>query len=111
MNEILKNIGLIYNKESVKTSNALGEVLSCFKKHNIDAKEMTTDEIASDISLAVVLGGDGSILKTARYCSRFDIPIVGINIGRLGFLSQSKLSELDTISETTETTDTDNTQE
>ncbi|MBR6163302.1 NAD(+)/NADH kinase [bacterium] len=95
MNEILKNIGLIYNKESVKSANALDEAVLCFKKHDLNAKPMTTDDIESDISLAVVLGGDGSILKTARYCSRFDIPIVGINLGRLGFLSQAKLSELD----------------
>lgn len=94
MNEILKNIGLIYNKESVKSVNALDEALKCFSDNNLSAKAMTTEEIESDISLAVVLGGDGSILKTARYCSRFDIPIVGINLGRLGFLSQAKLSEL-----------------
>ena len=94
MNEILNNIGLIYNKESVKSVSALDEALECFKKKNLNVRTMTTDEIEPDITLAIVLGGDGSILKTARYCSKFDIPIVGINLGRLGFLSQGKLSEL-----------------
>lgn len=94
MNEILNNIGIIYNPENIKSKNALDEVLSCFTSAGLKARPMPTDEIESDITLAVVLGGDGSILKTARYCSRFDIPIVGVNLGRLGFLSQSKLSEL-----------------
>jgi len=95
MNDILKNIGIVYNPENVKSKEALDDVLNCFSKSALSACPMTTEEIRSDISLAVVLGGDGTILKTARYCSRFDIPILGINLGRLGFLSQSKLAELD----------------
>ena len=99
MNEILKNIGLVYNPENVKSKAALDETLECFKSLKISAQPMTSEDIKSDISLAMVLGGDGTILKTARYCSRFDIPIVGINLGRLGFLSQAKLSELQSVIE------------
>ena len=46
-------------------------------------------------SLVVVMGGDGSIIKAARKASSRGIPIVGINFGRLGFLAELEISEID----------------
>ena len=43
-------------------------------------------EMLEKIDLAVVLGGDGTLLHTGRILANHDIPIVGINLGRLGFL-------------------------
>ena len=52
----------------------------------LDIPEMNTDEICQCIDLAVVVGGDGTLLKAARLLSDQDIPVIGINLGRLGFL-------------------------
>lgn len=43
----------------------------------------------------VVLGGDGTILRTARFASEWNIPIVGVNFGKLGFLAEFERDELD----------------
>lgn len=40
--------------------------------------------------LLVVLGGDGSLLRAASYSSKCDVPIFGINLGRVGFLSEAQ---------------------
>ncbi len=45
------------------------------------------EEMADNIDLAIVIGGDGTLLNVARKISGFDIPLVGINLGRLGFLT------------------------
>jgi NAD+ kinase len=50
-----------------------------------------------DISFAIVVGGDGTILKCARAYAKHDIPIFGFNVGRLGFLAQAKSKDIDLV--------------
>ncbi|WP_392558553.1 NAD(+) kinase [Orbus mooreae] len=45
------------------------------------------DEIGQNAELAIVIGGDGNMLRAARYLSHYNIKIIGINRGNLGFLT------------------------
>lgn len=45
------------------------------------------DDLLSSIDLAIVVGGDGTFLDVARNIANHDIPILGVNLGRLGFLT------------------------
>lgn len=53
------------------------------------------DELPEDISYLLSLGGDGTILKSFLAVKNRDIPLVGINSGRLGFLSDISHDEID----------------
>ena len=52
--------------------------------------EQAFDGHVSDLDLLVVLGGDGTTLRAARLLSPYDVPIFGINLGRVGFLSEAQ---------------------
>lgn len=47
----------------------------------------TYEEIAEKADLAVVVGGDGTMLHTARRLADREVPLIGVNLGRLGFLT------------------------
>lgn len=49
--------------------------------------EVSSDS-AEGAELTVVLGGDGTILRAAQLCRGFDIPILGINLGSVGFMAE-----------------------
>jgi len=58
-----------------------------------DAAKVTQSAPGTD--LAITLGGDGTILRAARACSPAGVPILGINLGRVGFLSEMSPEQFD----------------
>lgn len=53
----------------------------------------TYEEIGAQAELAVVVGGDGTMLNSARRLAEHGVPLVGVNLGRLGFLTDVARSE------------------
>jgi len=53
-----------------------------------------TVDILKDADFAVVFGGDGSITSAARQLSQVNVPVIGVNLGKLGFLTEFSLQEL-----------------
>jgi len=51
-------------------------------------------EIGHKVDLAIVLGGDGTMLNIARALAPFDVPLIGVNQGRLGFLTDISLDTM-----------------
>lgn len=50
--------------------------------------DFTSRDIFESCDVAIVLGGDGTILQVAGECAKRNIPILGINLGRIGFMSE-----------------------
>jgi NAD+ kinase len=55
---------------------------------------LTLDEIGQVVDLAIVMGGDGTMLNIARTLSPCGVPMVGVNQGRLGFLTDLTLENM-----------------
>ena len=54
-----------------------------------------TIELSRKANLAIVVGGDGTLLAIARQLAPFGVPVIGVNQGRLGFLTDVALSEME----------------
>ena len=54
---------------------------------NIDLPVLAEDDLQNTIDLVIVVGGDGSMLAAGRSLVNYDVPLLGINRGRLGFLT------------------------
>jgi len=52
-----------------------------------------TPEVLRDCDYAVVLGGDGTIISAARTLSQAEVPVIGVNLGKLGFLAEFSVAE------------------
>ena len=58
---------------------------------------LNIDDLRSGYDFVCAIGGDGTILKVSRFYAKFSTPVMGINSGRLGFLSLVSPKEIDSI--------------
>jgi NAD+ kinase len=92
---IVKNLveWLRPKKIEVYIEEEMGNLLSpsCFGPclNSVERKELP-----SHVEMMIVLGGDGTLLSVARQVWNRDIPILGVNLGGLGFLTEISLEEL-----------------
>lgn len=92
-----KKYAICYNPEmnnSVEVKDNLSLILD---RHNLEYKVLEIETLESGFDFVFVIGGDGTILKAARFYSDYGTPVLGINLGRLGFLSQATPDDLDSM--------------
>ncbi len=66
--------------------------------HRESFRYLPMDALYDEADAIIVLGGDGSILEAARRASVSNKPILGVNLGRLGFMAELDLNELSYLS-------------
>tara|TARA_B100000073_G_scaffold9300_1_gene7840 strand:- start:29 stop:892 length:864 start_codon:yes stop_codon:yes gene_type:complete len=108
---MFKKIGIFVKENSSKSvdENALDSMLRFFTDQNIklyidessnykndNGDYLSHKEFSENIDLLVVFGGDGTLLNSARQYLEYEIPILGVNMGNVGFLTDIKVENFHT---------------
>jgi len=103
----MNKVGIVIKPHAPDIKKILNDLISFFEKNGIECflEEFAADilgkqggfkreELPQEIDLVVVLGGDGTLLSIAHKAAQLDIPVLGVNLGSLGFLTEVPLNEL-----------------
>lgn len=103
-----KKIGLFVNRKKDKELKITRELIDCILDygmqpllHETIAKDLglsegyTDKNMMSNSSFLISLGGDGTLLNMARTSFSYDIPVLGINLGTVGFLADVEVNDIE----------------
>lgn len=79
--------GIVINHCIKGSETVLYNLRDVFNHSEIDFDELDLESLKGGYDFICSIGGDGTMLKTLRYYSKTGTPVMGVNIGRLGFLS------------------------
>lgn len=107
MKKKIERVGFVIKPHAPRITELLEELCHYFKEHGIDClfeevavqklqkgRGLKREEIPENVDLVVVLGGDGTLLSIAHLAAKADVPVVGVNLGNLGFLTEVPLEEM-----------------
>ncbi len=108
MNSAFRTVALVGRYQSEGVAETLAEIAAMLRSRGVhlllesetadaigcgDGERATIDQIGARADLAVALGGDGTMLGLARSLACYQVPLVGINHGRLGFVTDIALTQ------------------
>ncbi len=99
----LERIGFAYNPTSEPAMRLRERAASWCQAHDVESWAAPAGELdtllreLATTDVLFVLGGDGTFLRAASAVSEIDVPLLGVNVGKVGFLSKVEAQELETI--------------
>jgi NAD+ kinase len=108
MNSSIRKIGIIPKRQDARVRDIMGDVIPWLQSRGVEVfmdqasadhcPVSTTvaapEKLVEQVDVMIVLGGDGTLLHAARLIGSAGIPILGVNLGSLGFLTEVKLDEM-----------------
>ena len=104
----MKKIGLITKSIREENLSEMTAIINELKKYDADIMCDTKlsgfkysdnlEELFDFADIAVVLGGDGTILSVAKYGAAYNVPLLGLNFGHLGYLVELKKEQTNSLS-------------
>lgn len=93
----IKRVGMVVNRKREGSLELLSKLRQWCGPRGIDVLDtdsLSVSEILEKVQLVVCAGGDGTLLSVADHMRERSIPLLGVNLGSLGFLTEVKESEM-----------------
>ena len=87
----IRSVGIVTRPESPEVEQTGREAVVWFEARGIAA---VLNQISPEMDLLIVLGGDGTLLHVAKKASAYQLPVLGVNLGFLGFLTEIAADEM-----------------
>lgn len=93
----IKDIGLLVTKRVVDYLSGKAELYmeNKFSVTGMKVNYVKKSAIFENVDLMIILGGDGTILQEAAACAKYGIPVMGINLGKVGFLTEIECDNIE----------------
>ncbi len=85
-----RKVGIILKKGSEEAEKIGHDLIDWLARKSI---ETAVDTISPDMDFLIILGGDGTLLHVADQASHYEVPVAGVNLGDLGFLTEIAVQE------------------
>ncbi len=107
----LRTVGVVPHRDRPEARVLAARVIDWFQGHGITVRIPESDAIglegvavpvagfASGLDLALSLGGDGTMLRTVDLVYNVGVPVLGVNVGQLGYLAEVEPDDLDPVLE------------
>ena len=95
----IRNVGIVAKKQDQRVRRVMDEIVGWLRDKNVEVatepemEDATSGFVSEVMDAIIVLGGDGTLLRAARLVGERCVPIVGVNLGSLGFLTEVRLDE------------------
>lgn len=74
---------------------SLAQLISAKRKYNVSkSRQKNIKELISSSDFIISIGGDGTFLSTAKHVGDKGVPIIGVNLGKLGFLAETSKTQI-----------------
>lgn len=98
----IRSVGIVVKPHHPEAGATAAELSDWLRGHGVerivepdaDIQRRNGEQLPHDIDLVVVLGGDGTMISTARLIGELDVPIIGVNYGSLGYLTDLRIEEM-----------------
>ncbi len=103
----IKRVGFVIKPHAPQVDKILEELIQYFKTKSIEClledvaamkfqrkDGVPRENVPEQVDLVIVIGGDGTLLSIAHLAAQKNVPVMGVNLGRLGFLTEVPLDEM-----------------
>jgi NAD+ kinase len=108
MNSSIKRVGMILKRQDVRVQGIVDDIIPWLRSREVEVyldqsstehcpgaiRIASPEELVRQVDVVSVFGGDGTLLYAARLIGTSGVPILGINLGSLGFLTEVKISKM-----------------